>query len=93
MASVWARSVHDVLPSLITQLQQQIFDRQGFRCSHERLGASRDELERYHFAVMAPQPGVPDWKRKRLGVYLRSCRRPPLGDRGRSARRVADALT
>ncbi len=55
----------------ITQLQQQIFDREGFRVSFERLGASREGLEPYEFAVMAPQSWkVSDWKRKRLGAYL-----------------------
>lgn len=55
----------------IRQLQQQIFDCEGFRVSFERLGASRDELAPYGFAVMAPQSWkVSDWKRKRLGAYL-----------------------
>ena len=39
----------------ITELQRQIFDREGFRVSFARLGASREELVPYDYPVMAPQ--------------------------------------
>ncbi len=55
----------------ITALQEQIFQREGFRVSFERLGAAKDELPPYEFAVMAPQGwNVTDWKRVRLGAYV-----------------------
>ena len=55
----------------ITELQEQIFQREGFRVSFERLGASKDELPPYDFPVMAPQGwAVSDWRRLRLGRYV-----------------------
>jgi hypothetical protein len=55
----------------ITQLQEQIFQREGFRVSFERLGAAKDELPAYEFPVMAPQNWkVSDWQRLRLGAYV-----------------------
>ena len=55
----------------VTQLQEQIFAREGFRVSFERLGASDAELSPYDFPVMAPQSwNVADWKRRRLGAYV-----------------------
>lgn len=55
----------------ITELQQQIFDREGFRVSFERLGAAKDELPPYDFAVMAPTAWkVSDWQRIRLARYV-----------------------
>ena len=55
----------------ITELQEQIFQREGFRVSFERLGAAKDELPPYDFAVMAPQGwSVSDWKRIRLARYV-----------------------
>jgi hypothetical protein len=55
----------------ITQLQEQIFQREGFRVSFERLGAAKEELPPYDFPVMAPQGWkVSDWQRIRLGAYV-----------------------
>jgi hypothetical protein len=55
----------------ITQLQEQIFQREGFRVSFERLGAAKDELPSYDFPVMAPQGWkVSDWQRIRLRAYV-----------------------
>jgi len=67
----------------ITQLQEQIFEREGFRVSFDRLGASSDELAAYDYPVMAPQSWkLSDWKRMRLGAYLLAFRRVTvyLGD-------------
>ena len=55
----------------ISDLQEQIFQREGFRVSFSRLGASHDALPPYAFAVMAPQGwSVSDWKRVRLAAYV-----------------------
>jgi hypothetical protein len=55
----------------ITELQEQIFQREGFRVSFERLGAGKDELPPYDYPVMAPQAwNVSDWKRVRLAPYV-----------------------
>jgi hypothetical protein len=55
----------------VTELQQQVFDREGFRVVFERLGASNDEIAAYEYPVMAPQAWkVSDWRRMRLGKYL-----------------------
>ena len=55
----------------VTELQQQIFDREGFRVVFERLGAAETEIVPYDYPVMAPQAWkVSDWKRMRLGKYL-----------------------
>ena len=55
----------------ITELQEQIFQREGFRVSFERLGAGDAELPPYEYPVMAPQGWtVSDWKRVRLGAYV-----------------------
>jgi hypothetical protein len=55
----------------ITELQEQIFQREGFRVSFERLGAAKDDLPPYGFAVMAPQGWkVSDWQRVRLAAYV-----------------------
>lgn len=55
----------------ITELQEQIFQREGFRVSFERLGAAKEELPPYDFPVMAPQGWtVSDWRRLRLAKYV-----------------------
>ncbi|GAC1659532.1 MAG: hypothetical protein NVS4B13_04570 [Candidatus Elarobacter sp.] len=55
----------------ITELQEQIFQREGFRVSFERLGAAKEELPPYAFTVMAPQGWkVSDWQRVRLADYV-----------------------
>ena len=55
----------------ITELQEQIFQREGFRVSFSRLGASHAELPPYAYPVMAPQAwSVSDWKRVRLAAYI-----------------------
>ena len=54
-----------------TALQEQIFAKEGFRVSFERLGAAKDELPPYAFEVMAPQGWtVSDWQRVRLAAYV-----------------------
>lgn len=55
----------------VTELQEQIFQREGFRVSFERLGASKDELPPFDFPVMAPNGWhVSDWRRIRLAAYI-----------------------
>ncbi len=55
----------------ITELQEQIFLREGFRVSFERLGAAKDDLPPYAYPVMAPQGWkVSDWQRIRLAPYV-----------------------
>jgi hypothetical protein len=55
----------------ITELQEQIFAREGFRVSFERLGASDDPLQPYEYPVMAPNGWkVSDWQRVRLAAYV-----------------------
>jgi hypothetical protein len=55
----------------VTELQEQIFQREGFRVSFERLGASQDELPPYDYPVMAPNGWhVSDWRRIRLARYI-----------------------
>lgn len=59
----------------ITELQEQIFAREGFRVSFERLGASDDPLQSYDYPVMAPQGWkVSDWQRIRLAAYVTAFR-------------------
>lgn len=55
----------------VTQLQEQIFAREGFRVSFERLGRSDDPLPPYDYPVMAPTAWkVSDWQRVRLAPYV-----------------------
>src|SRR6202011_2368256 len=55
----------------ITELQEQIFQREGFRVSFERLGSAKGDLPPYEFPVMAPNGWtVSDWRRLRLGAYV-----------------------
>lgn len=55
----------------ITELQEQIFQREGFRVSFERLGAATADLPPYDYPVMAPQGWtVADWRRVRLVPYI-----------------------
>lgn len=55
----------------ITELQEQIFQREGFRVSFERLDASKATVPDYDYGVMAPNTWrVSDWKLVRLAVYI-----------------------
>jgi hypothetical protein len=55
----------------LTQLQDQIFEREGFRVSFEPLGSLHASLPSYEYPVMAPNGWrVSDWKRVRLGHYV-----------------------
>src|SRR5216683_8054321 len=55
----------------VTQLQEQIFAREGFRVSFERLGKSDAPLPPYDYPVMAPTGWkVSDWQRVRLAPYV-----------------------
>jgi hypothetical protein len=55
----------------ITGLQEQIFQREGFRVSFERFGASSGSLPDYDYPVMAPNTWrVSDWKNVRLAPYF-----------------------
>jgi hypothetical protein len=55
----------------VTQLQEQIFAREGFRVSFERLGKSDAPLPPYAYPVMAPTGWkVSDWQRVRLAPYV-----------------------
>jgi hypothetical protein len=55
----------------ITELQEQIFRREGFRVSFERLDAAKASLPDYDYPVMAPNSWkVSDWKTARLARYI-----------------------
>jgi hypothetical protein len=55
----------------ITELQEQIFQREGFRVSFERLGAADEPLPPYDYPVMAPSGWkVSDWQSVRLAPYV-----------------------
>ena len=55
----------------ITELQEQIFQREGFRVSFERLDASKEALPDYEYPVMAPNTWrVSDWKLVRLARFI-----------------------
>ena len=55
----------------ITELQEQIFQREGFRVSFERFGAADVPLPPYDYPVMAPTGWkVSDWQRVRLAPYV-----------------------
>ena len=52
-------------------LQEQIFQREGFRVSFERFDASRSNFPDYEYPVMAPNTWrVSDWKTVRLAAYV-----------------------
>ena len=54
----------------VTELQDQIFAREGFRVSFERVGAPLD-VPPYEYAVMAPTTWrISDWKNERLAAYV-----------------------
>ncbi len=54
----------------VTELQDQIYEREGFRVSFDRFDAVRD-VPPYGFIVMAPQGWrISDWKIARLGRYV-----------------------
>jgi hypothetical protein len=53
-----------------TQVERQIFEREGFRVDLELFDAKRQPLPPYEYDVMAPQRWkVSDWKNARLGAY------------------------
>jgi hypothetical protein len=55
----------------ITEVQEQIFQREGFRVSFERFGAADAPLPPYDYPVMAPTGWkVSDWQRVRLAPYV-----------------------
>jgi hypothetical protein len=55
----------------VTQLQDQVFAREGFRVSFERLGKTDAALPPYDYPVMAPTGWkVSDWQRIRLAPYV-----------------------
>ncbi|MBV8198334.1 MAG: hypothetical protein JO263_09365 [Candidatus Eremiobacteraeota bacterium] len=55
----------------VTELQDRIFEREGFRVSFERLDAIRAPLPDYAYPVMAPNVWkVSDWKNVRLAPYI-----------------------
>lgn len=59
----------------ITQLQEQIFAKEGFRVSFIRLDAKTKEVPAYDFAVMASNKWrISDWKTERLRAYVASFR-------------------
>jgi hypothetical protein len=59
----------------LNELQEQIFQREGFRVSFVPLGASDHPLQPYDYPVMAPNGWrVSDWRRVRLAPYVVSFR-------------------
>jgi hypothetical protein len=55
----------------VSELQQQIFDREGFRVSFERFDRADVPLPAYDYPVMCPNGWrVSDWRRLRLVRYL-----------------------
>lgn len=55
----------------IAALEEQIFRREGFRVSFERLESARATVPDYDYRVMAPNTWrVTDWKTARLGAYV-----------------------
>jgi hypothetical protein len=60
----------------VVELQEQIFNREGFRVAFERLGRDDEPLAPYDFPVMAPVGWrISDWQRMRLGRYLTTFKR------------------
>jgi hypothetical protein len=58
------------MPS-VAALEEQIFQREGFRVSFERLDSNRSALPGYDYRVMAPNGWrVSDWKAVRLAAYV-----------------------
>ena len=58
------------MPS-IAALEEQIFQREGFRVTFERLDSHRAALPDYDYRVMAPNAWrVSDWKTVRLAAYV-----------------------
>ena len=59
----------------LNALQEQIFQREGFRVSFVPFGFSEHALPPYDYAVMAPNGWrVSDWRRVRLSQYVQSFR-------------------
>jgi len=59
----------------LAELQEQIFQREGFRVSFVPFGAGDHPLPPYEYPVMAPNGWhVSDWRRMRLAPYVVSFR-------------------
>lgn len=55
----------------ISSLQDQIFKREGFKVSFERLDNSKVTIPDYEYPVMAPNTWkISDWKTVRLAAYV-----------------------
>jgi hypothetical protein len=55
----------------VTELEEQIFNREGFRVSFARFGSADAPIPPYAYRVMAPNGWrVSDWKRVRLAPYV-----------------------
>jgi len=55
----------------VTSLQEQIFQREGFRVTFERLDNTKVAIPDYDYPVMAPSTWkVSDWKTVRLAAYV-----------------------
>ncbi len=55
----------------ISSLQAQIFEREGFKVTFERLNNSKVTIPDYNYPVMAPNTWkVSDWKTVRLAAYV-----------------------
>jgi hypothetical protein len=55
----------------VSELEEQIFNREGFRVSFARLGAGDAPIPPYGYRVMAPNGWrVSDWRRIRLAPYV-----------------------
>ena len=55
----------------ISSLQDQIFEREGFKVTFERLDNAKAAIPDYDYAIMAPNTWkVSDWKTVRLAAYV-----------------------
>jgi hypothetical protein len=55
----------------ISSLQDQIFEREGFKVTFERLSNAKLTIPDYKYPVMAPSTWkVSDWKTVRLAAYV-----------------------
>jgi hypothetical protein len=55
----------------VNELQKEIFEKEGFRVTFERLDGAKGAIPSYDYTVMAPNGWrLSDWKRVRLAPYV-----------------------
>lgn len=70
-ARVTDRTPGESCMATVAALEEQIFQREGFRVSFERLESGRATVPDYDYRVMAPNTWrVSDWKTVRLAAYV-----------------------